>query len=100
MSRAGSSAPSPIMWITVFAGREKVVGDDLAMAAPPFRLGAHDGAGMRLAKTAKLIEAGLEGRRGCVIGVVAERLVLPVTVRRWALVFAPAPESPSSGMRL
>ncbi len=76
---------------------EKIVGDDPAMAAPPEGLCAHDGASFCLADAAQFIEAGLEGRRGGVIGVVAEILVLPEAIGRRALILAPAPQPSEVG---
>src|SRR5207344_86050 len=68
-----------------FARSEKVISDDPAMAAPPHRLGAHDGASLRLAEAAEFQEAGVKSRRRRVVGVIAEILVLPKAVRRRAL---------------
>ena len=76
---------------------EEVVGDDLAMAAAPRRLGAHDGTAARLAERLKLPKAGPECRRRRVIGVVAEILVFPKAIGRRALVLAPAPQTSEFG---
>src|SRR5579862_6751485 len=59
------------------AGDEEIVGDDAPMAAPPHRLGAHDGAGLRAGEAEQLLESGAKRRRHGVVRVVAECRVLP-----------------------
>src|SRR5689334_1256937 len=64
------------------AGDEKIVGDDAAMAAPPHRLGAHDGARLRPGAIEQLLEAGAKRRRQGVVRVVAKCRVSPEAIGR------------------
>jgi hypothetical protein len=74
------------------AVRQKVVGDDSAMAAPPQRLGAHDGAAVAACERLELLEPGTERLRRRVVGVVAKGgISLERIGRRCRLLAAAAP---------
>src|SRR3569623_3691574 len=64
----------------LFALREQIIGDDAAVASPPPRFRAHDGATPLRAEFQKLLEALMEGLAPRVIGIIVEALVLPEAV--------------------
>ncbi len=70
---------------------DQVVRDNSPMAAPPDRLGTHDGASPRPPAFAQGSQAGLEGFGHGVVGIVVKALVLPECVHgRWrAVLFSP-----------
>jgi hypothetical protein len=59
-------------------GGEQVIGDEAALAAPPHRLRAHDGAASRAPAVAQSFETAAEGLGHGVVGVIVEAVVLPV----------------------
>ena len=63
--------------------REQIVCNDAAMAPPPDRLGAHDGASFLLTERAKARETGMKGFGEAVVGIIMEALILPKRVYPW-----------------
>ena len=76
----------------VFAGGEKIIRDDAAMATPPHGFRAHDRAAHLAAERDEIAQRAVELRPHRVIGVVVEALVVPEAVHLGRDVLAaPAP---------
>ena len=65
------------------ARRDQIVCDDTAVAPPPDRLGAHDGAPLLLTQRAKARETGMKRFGQAVVGVVVKALILPKRIYAW-----------------
>lgn len=61
---------------------QKVVSDDLAVAPPPDRFGAHDHAPLLRTASPELRQAGSEWRRQSIVSVVAKAAHSPVGIER------------------
>lgn len=59
---------------------EQVIGDDSPVATPPQDFGAHEDAAVPAGEFAQLCEAGGEGWRQRVVGIIAKAHDLPVAV--------------------
>src|SRR3569623_847847 len=64
----------------LFALREQIIGDDAAVASPPHRFRAHDGAAPLFTDFQKPHEAFMESLAQRVVGVIVKALVLPEPV--------------------
>ena len=63
--------------------REQIVCNDTAVAPPPDRLGAHDGASLLLTERAKARETGMKGFGQAVVGIIMKALILPKRIYPW-----------------
>lgn len=66
-----------------FAPSDEIIGHDPPVASPPDRLGTHDGATLLASDRDEMFQAGVEGFRQCVVGVVVEAFVGPEGVGVW-----------------
>ena len=65
------------------ARRDQIVCDDTAVAPPPDRLSAHDGAPRLLTQRAKARETGMKRFGQAVVGIVVKALILPKRIYVW-----------------
>src|SRR5690606_12985784 len=64
----------------ILAPGQQVVGDDAAVAAPPNRFGAHDGAAPLVSDGYQLVQPLAKLIAHCIVGVVVKAVVLPETI--------------------
>jgi len=76
-----------------FAADEEIVGDDAAVASPPHRFRAHDGAAARVTQLAEFSKAFPKALGRGVVGIIAKALILPEGVERLPCVASTAPQA-------
>src|SRR5665213_37295 len=80
--------------------RQQIVDDDAAVATPPYRFGAHNGAAIIAGERSQLIQSDSECFSCSVIRIVSEGGDLPECIERWRRTLFPVSQTAKSRQML